>query len=137
MKTCKYPGCRNPVWSNGLCQAHSPRTPLRKTKLYPNAIAQKQFDNVFDEVTKRNDFFMSIWNKRPHRCQHCGKPLFDEPLSYMFDHILEKNKYEDLRYEEENIWLVCLECHDNKNRGIISEKYREKINFVTTKFNAS
>jgi len=80
---------------------------------------------------------MSIWSARPHRCEHCGKYLGKSPSSYMFDHLLEKNKYPDLEYEPENIWLVCLECHDNKTRGNVSEKYQEKINFVTTKFNVS
>jgi len=85
----------------------------------------------------RSNFFMSIWAKRSHKCEHCGKWLGKEPRSYMFDHLLEKSKYPKLRLEEDNILLVCLECHDNKTRGIISEKYQEKINFVRTKFNVS
>lgn len=127
-------GCHNPVWGKGLCQAHSPRTPLRKTKLYPNAIAKKQFDGIFNRAERRNNFFMSIWNVRPHTCQICNKNLGPEPLTYMFDHLLEKSKYPHLMWEPENILLVCLECHDKKTRGIVGEKYREKINFAITKF---
>jgi len=138
MKTCKYPGCNNPVWSNGLCQAHSPRTPMRKTKLYPNAIAQKQFDAAVEsEIQRRNKFFMYIWRDRRHKCEICNALLGSEPRSYMFDHLLEKSKYPELKWEPDNICLVCLACHDNKSRGIISDKYREKINFVITKFNVS
>ena len=85
----------------------------------------------------RNMFFNRIWTEREHFCQHCGQYLGNEPKSYMFDHLLEKQKYKDLEFEEENIWLVCLKCHDEKTRGKISEKYREKINFVITKFNVS
>ena len=136
MKTCSVTGCNNPVWGRGLCQAHIPRTPLRKAPL-TQARIRKVVEEVYNEVEKRNNFFMAIWRIRPHVCQHCGRPLSREPRSYMFDHLLEKNKYPDLEYEPENIWLVCLECHDNKTRGNVSEKYQEKINFVTTKFNVS
>jgi 5-methylcytosine-specific restriction endonuclease McrA len=55
----------------------------------------------------------------------------------MFDHLLEKSKHPELEWEPDNILLVCLECHGCKSRGIISEKYAEKINFVKTKFNVS
>ena len=126
MKTCSITGCNNPVWGKGVCQKHTLKTPLRKVCV-----------NVVPNVAERNKFFMSIWNGRPHKCEHCGKSLGSEPRSYMFDHLLEKSKYPDLKYEPENILLVCLECHDNKTRGNISEKYQEKINFAITKFNVS
>ena len=100
-------------------------------------IAEEISKLLYGKEEKRNDFFKSIWAKRPHVCQHCGKKLGNEPRTYMFDHLLEKQKYKNLEFEEENIWLVCLECHDKKTRGIISDKYREKINFVSTKFNVS
>ena len=95
-------------------------------------IAQKEL-----EINLRDQFFMSIWRERRHKCEICNALLGSEPRSYMFDHLLEKSKYPDLKFEEENIWLVCLPCHDNKSRGIISEKYQEKINFVITKFDVS
>lgn len=40
----------------------------------------------------------------------------------MFDHILEKAKFPEFRYDKQNIVLTCLQCHDNKTRGILSEK---------------
>jgi hypothetical protein len=140
MRTCNVDGCNRPVFGKGVCGYHYP-----KTKLKVNPQIAKDFlsclgksEVVGPEKQKaRNDFFMSIWNKRSHVCQHCGKFLGNEPKSYMFDHILEKQKHKSLEFEEENIWLVCLECHDCKTRGILSDKYKEKINFVTTKFNVS
>ena len=124
MKTCSVTGCNNPVWGKGVCQIHAPRTPLKKS------IKETTSDN-------RNAFFMEIWKERPHVCEHCGRSLGREPLSYMFDHILEKSKHQNLSFEKDNIWLVCLECHDNKTRGILTDKYKEKINFVKTKFDRS
>jgi 5-methylcytosine-specific restriction endonuclease McrA len=135
MKSCSVEGCNNPVWGKGLCSKHSPRTSLTKNTTIPY-IKKEKVEKV-SMLVARNRLFMSIWEKRIHRCQHCGDSLGSEPRSYMFDHILEKSKYPQLSLEEENIWMVCMSCHDNKTRGIISEKYQEKINFVTTKFNVS
>lgn len=151
MKTCNIEGCNSPVWSKGVCKFHTPKSSLKKSFISKpkdvviysspeghrviNSALKQEIDRAHSE--KRNDFFMAIWAKRAHVCQHCGKKLGNEARTYMFDHLLEKQKYKNLEFEEENIWLVCLECHDEKTRGIISEKYREKINFVTTKFNVS
>lgn len=114
----------------GVCSKHTPKSPLKKTSL-KSSPKPKSTANL----EKRNEFFMKIWSQRPFICQHCGISLGPEPRSYMFDHILEKSKYPQFTYEAENIWLTCLECHDEKTRGIISEKYQKKINFVLTKFN--
>jgi hypothetical protein len=140
MKTCNIDGCNRPIWGKGVCAMHYPRTSLKvNPQVAKNFLSCLGKSEVVGPEKKkaRNDFFMSIWTKRPHVCQHCGKKLGNEPRTYMFDHLLEKQKYKTLEFEEENIWLVCLECHDEKSRGIITEKYREKINFVSTKFNVS
>jgi 5-methylcytosine-specific restriction endonuclease McrA len=81
------------------------------------------------------EFFLQIWNKgKGHYCENCKKWLGKEPLSYMFDHVLEKNKYPELKYEEENIMLLCLECHDNKTRGNLTDFIIERIQKVREKF---
>ena len=79
-------------------------------------------------------FFKELWTRRRHNCENCGKWLGNEPLSYMFDHVLEKSKYPELTLEEENIMFLCLECHDSKTRGFITEKIRAKIEEVKKKF---
>ena len=79
-------------------------------------------------------FFLSIWNKKVHNCENCNKWLGNEPLTYMFDHLLEKSKYPELMYEKENIMLVCLDCHNNKTNGIISKIVKNRIEIVRIKF---
>ena len=79
-------------------------------------------------IDKRNDFFSYIWKKRDHYCENCGEWLGKEPLSYFFDHILEKSKYPSLEFNEENIQLLCMKCHDEKSRGFFSIKIKEKRN---------
>ena len=79
-----------------------------------------------EAINKRNNFFSLIWKKRSHYCENCGRWLGNEPLSYFFDHILEKNKYPSLTFVEENIMLLCMECHEKKSRGFYSEKIELK-----------
>jgi len=87
-----------------------------------------------ESLNKMRDFFLSIWSKKSHNCENCKKWLGNEPLSYMFDHLLEKSRYPELKYEEENIMLVCLECHDNKTRGFPSDTTRLRIEKVKERF---
>jgi hypothetical protein len=109
------------------CFAHKPRKALNgrgKLGARPKVI-----------TSKMRDFFVDVWQKRKkHECENCGKWLGKEPLSYMFDHVLEKSKHPDLKFEENNIMLLCLECHDNKTRGILTEKIKEKIEKVKNEF---
>ena len=114
------------------CFQHKPRKALAKTKGLSKVVK-----NVDDHrnISDMKAFFLQVWNKKQkHECENCGKWLGNEPLSYMFDHLLEKNKYPELKYTEENIMLVCLECHDNKTRGFLTDLVKEKIKIVREKF---
>jgi hypothetical protein len=81
------------------------------------------------------EFFLNVWNIKPHNCEICGKWLGKEPLSYMFDHILTKSKYPAIKFEIDNIMMMCLHCHDEKTRGFHSEKTINKIKYLKEKFN--
>jgi len=115
------------------CFRHKTRKPLVGKKLDITYIKPKNEDNV-QQIQQMRDFFLSIWKRRLHNCENCGKWLGNEPLSYMFDHLLEKSKYPELKYEKENIMLVCLECHDNKTRGNLTNLFKEKIKIIKDKF---
>lgn len=73
-------------------------------------------------------FYSSIWETRPHICQSCEQWLGNELLTVFFDHLLEKEIYTQLRYEEKNIFLCCLECHGCKGNGFPKQKHEEAIN---------
>ena len=105
------------------CFAHKPKKPLNASYKM-----QKSSKRVTNDTLEMREFFRTIWNKRKkHDCENCGKWLGSEPLSYMFDHLLEKSKHPDLKFEEDNIMLVCLECHDNKTRGFLTDLVSAKI----------
>lgn len=64
------------------------------------------------------NFYLSIWNERPHKCEETGRPLGWEPLTTMFHHILEKENYPQYRYEKWNIALLHPDVHDQVGRDL-------------------
>jgi len=126
----KCPTC-NKNCEGTHCFAHKQKKTLKNSKLNSNI----KNDIKNKNINKMRDFFLSIWNKKKHICENCQIDLGSEPLSYHFDHCLEKQYFSDLKYEEENIMLLCLECHDNKTRGFLSPIMKEKIIYLKTKYN--
>ncbi len=115
---------------NEYCFQHKPRKALKKvSKLKSTKSSTKK-----EDIGLMREFLTSLWRIKIHTCENCGRGLGNEPLSYMFDHLLEKSKYPELKCEEANIILVCLECHDLKTRGFLSDKYRERIEKVKETF---
>lgn len=113
------------------CFQHKPRKALSKM----SSFCAKKLDNS-RKKSDLHEFFLQIWEKdSKHECENCGKWLGKEPLSYMFDHLLEKSKYPDLAKEHDNIMILCLECHDNKTRGFLTDLIRQKIEKVRIKYN--
>lgn len=108
-RQCKVKGCSYPVWSEGMCKNHTSRIPIsanRKT-LERNKRTRKE------GVPAMRDFFLSIWSKKPHRSEISNTYLGSEPLTVFFHHILPKEKYEEAKYDEENIILLTLDEHTN------------------------
>lgn len=110
------------------CFQHKPRTQLQQRGIKPSLTTKKKVSD--GKTHQMREMFLDIWKKRPHRCENCNAYLGSEPLSYMFDHVLEKSKYPDLRYEEENICMLCLDCHSDKTNCKLSDFIKEKIKKV-------
>lgn len=94
----------------------------------------RKFDHVVNERQKQ--FFSEIWDERKHECCNCDE-LIPYPATFNFDHILEKGKkqYEHLRWEKDNVWLLCWSCHTDKGNGILSERMKVTIQLTKEKFN--
>lgn len=99
------------------------RTPLKRMSNKRKEKLEAEKQQLIDD----KKFYMEIWSERPHVCSCCNKYLGKEPLTVYFDHILEKSKYPELRHNKLNIWLLCMECHDNKSRGNLNDCMKEKI----------
>jgi 5-methylcytosine-specific restriction endonuclease McrA len=114
------------------CFTHKPRKPLSSGK----GLSKKASKPQLDKSSLMKQFFMRFWKEnKQHVCEVCSKHLGDEPRTYMFDHALEKSKYPELAFEEENIMYLCLGCHDEKTRGHHSDVTTKRIKYLKTKFN--
>lgn len=103
------------------CFKHKPRKPLAKSRMVAKTPVKK--------TSELRDFFLQIWNKRPHYSEVSGKWLGKEPLSVFFHHILPKEKYPQAAFDEENIILLTLEEHDQVEMDV----YRyEEVNLKRT-----
>ena len=118
-----------------LCWKCKPST-LKKSNLRPKLAPKRHLlPKEEQSINPMWEFFLQIWKKRIHLCTNCGGRLGNRPFSYFFDHTLEKSKYPELKFEEDNIMLLCLSCHDKKTRGFYSEIIKEKIKLLKEEFN--
>ena len=113
MKTCSVEGCNNYVWSKGVCKNHIPKESIRTNKV----------KTARTEPNPMHVFFKQIWKERKHYSELSGTYLGDEAMSTFFHHILPKEKYPELAYEECNIILLTLDEHTNVENDIY--KYEE------------
>lgn len=117
-----------------LCFKCKPRKPLSSGKGLSKKSSKPH--KKLDKPSEMKEFFMDFWkNNKQHTCEVCSKHLGNEPRTYMFDHVLEKSKYPELAFVEENIMYLCLECHDEKTRGHHSDVTTKRIKYLKTKFN--
>ena len=117
------------------CFKHKPRKPLAKKM--SSFLHQKldKSEEVIRQIFEMQQFFLRIWNKRPHHSQISMDYLGREPLSIFFHHILPKEKYPEARLDEENIIFLTLDEHRdvennmykypeiNRRREILKKKY--------------
>lgn len=125
-KKCTVEGCNNPVWSKGKCKNHTDnKKPLKRKAL--STVSPSLQD--LEERYKMIEFFDKLWDKqkKPRRCQSCGKKIIGENLSIYHDHLLEKEFWPQFIYEERNMFFCCAECHDLKTRGFITPKHKEAL----------
>lgn len=81
---------------------------------------------------KQMKLFLEIWNERAfpdgsHYCEVSGEKLGYEPLSMYFDHLLEKSKYPQLRFDKRNIILISTDMHSRKTNGFPCPVHKDLI----------
>lgn len=86
---------------------------------------------------KDKEFYQHIWDTRPHICSSCNNPIYGELRTTYIEHVLEKgnDRFAHLRYCEDNIRVICQDCHSLKSNGFPTEKYQEIIDETLKKFN--
>lgn len=61
-------------------------------------------------MTQR-EFFLDIWEKRPHVSEVSGNPLGHEPMTVFFSHVLSKGAEPAAKFDPMNIMLMTFEEH--------------------------
>jgi hypothetical protein len=114
------------------------KVPLKKTSSM--GIKRKTPDPKYladrkQQRTNDIEFYEKIWSKRKHICEICSAPLYNEISTAFFDHLIEKAIHPELRYEENNIILVCIDCHSLKTNGFMGAEYADRILKAKKEFN--
>lgn len=89
------------------------------------------------ETEKQWELFQEMWKELPDRkkCWSCDKPVYGQNKPLYWDHLLEKSKYPELRYEKKNLFFCCGDCHQKKNMGWPTQKHKEAIENAKLIFN--
>lgn len=119
------------------CFQHKSRKPLSSTgkglTSKKSSFCVNKLDKSPSKFLEMRQFFLSIWNKRPHRSEVSEEYLGSEPMSTYFHHILPKEKYPEACLDEENIILLTLEEHSNVENDMYKyeevNKKREQLKF--------
>jgi 5-methylcytosine-specific restriction endonuclease McrA len=92
--------------------------------IYKN-IKMEEIKTFFKTKTKKKkskwsqkEMFIEIWNDRDHNCIDCWR-LLHTPKPHNFDHIKSKWSRPDLKYDKDNIQIVCFKCHFFKTNKLI------------------
>lgn len=108
------------------------RTPLKKV-----SDKKKQEDPQIskDRQDKDMEFYQKVWEKRGAKCEACGAPIFYSQVQPVnCDHLIAKSTHPELRYEEENLFICCLQCHSSKESGFPKPKHKEAMDRAKERF---
>jgi hypothetical protein len=115
------------------CFRCKPRRPLAQTSGFKQMV--QKISNSLD-VVHMHKMFMHIWDRRPHNSEVSGERLSSPPSSAYFHHILEKEKYPEAKFDEENIILLTLDEHHNVDSNMYKyERINFKREYLITKYN--
>lgn len=112
--------CGANVLEGNLCWKHKNKSPLKRSKIPSKSPVSKV--NV-TKNTQMKDFFLEIWNSRPHVSEISGERIYGDFSSIYMHHILLKSKYPEAMYDSENIAILAASEHQTVH--IIPDKYEE------------
>lgn len=116
------------------CWRHRPYS-LKRSKIKSKPVSEEKKEERQVQRDKDNEFYSRIWAKRGPYSEISGTYLGAEVNKACIDHLCEKSKYPELRYEEDNILLVTIEEHGLKTNGFPLPKHLESTNKAKKRFN--
>lgn len=117
------------------------KKPLTAEEIEQNRVERDKMWDLFNrhwELKKKWVIVDQCGNESLQRvCESCSNVLWGENKSLYHHHILEKGnaKYEHLKYEIDNLMLLCEPCHSKTTNGHPSEKIKQKTEETKRKYN--
>lgn len=105
----------------------------KKSKKFLEGVEARQ-----EEGRKMLELFQLHWDTHPDKkCEVCDKQLYGENLTIYHEHLLDKGiqRYEHLKFEIDNLALVCGTCHACKTAGFPLPRHQELIEEAKIRFN--
>lgn len=151
-KTCSVDGCNRNCWKNGLCLWHTPKLPIKKKntplkkgkgikKISEKGKIKKEERKAWLEELHNWEF--SLWDKKVEEscvyktgllCIECGDFLSTDTYKHnlcCYSHLISKSSRKDLAMIEENLAIVCPDCHSkfeaNPDKTPKQKELRDKM----------
>ena len=105
------------------CFHCKPRKPLKSSCLKSKPLSEEKKRRKQEQTQEMHSFFQDIWKTRPHRSEVSNTPIYGEPLSTYFHHILTRQFYPEASLDPENIIILTQEEHANVHKSMY--KYDE------------
>ncbi len=107
-------------------------TTLKKSSLKRKSKTVEEKQQQKEDIEKMWELFEEHWQKTmtkygAHWCESCSIRIWGENKSLYHDHLLEKSVYEEYKYDIDNLFLCCWECHTKKGNGFPTEKHKAAI----------
>ena len=110
-----------------------------KSKLKIREKSPEEKKQQQEDIDKMWKLFNEHWASKDHVCESCRMPIYGQNLSIYHHHCLAKgiDKYKHLKYEIQNLMLLCWSCHANTEAGnpsipviAATQRAREKFNMI-------
>jgi hypothetical protein len=150
-KICNHEGCKYKQFGGGFCKYHQRDRTDKKVRSHPTKNApsrkirikrQKPIRKISRKGKQQREqkaklsekdklFWATIWEEREHVDFETNEPIYGEPLTLYFHHVLPKSTYPQYRYAKWNIVLVSWDTHTNAENNIDLvpkiKAYRDKL----------
>lgn len=125
MKYCDFNGCQNKIARGQYCEEHRSDKPKRMSKSKYDT-SNKRFYNSAIWKAKRKE----VYERERGCCQRCGRFVFGKFAQV--HHVVKVKDNPTLRLEDDNLRLLCPECHmveehDEKNKKVYANFFKAPL----------
>ena len=106
------------------------KTCLRDSYIFSNGECKTCSNKTKSSPTGELALFVEIWNERPHVSELTGKtllPFHHSQWHWQFLHVLNKQRFPNLRLDKRNILLALPQEHERQDSFFAFTKRKEEL----------